>query len=601
MMNFEEVLLEEFCQLPSHDGKVTFVRGGLYRLAAREGKVFLCRESLSTEILSWYEHPVPNDAQILDASPDGSEVLLIVDHSGGRRCIYMTPTQAVILPTDAVTSGCLGPRADEVCIAYCTEDSIRPNCVASYSLETGRLVTLLIEDRVDRGFTVTPTAIHKTCIAVSSSLDDSDLWVIEDDCLPNLIAKLSAERILAVDVLGVPNRHSFVVAARGSEREVLKQITSSFSRTLKTYPSDTSLLSLCSGTEYLYACLQVGEKKIIERCDIESPRDFEVLSIDKLAEMVGLEADDVIIKVEDWVTPPKFAHLDDLSSSAQFQTPYANYRQRRCYALGHDRTEVPFTILVNSSVPTTAALVCVYGAYGVPLDSSFSVPRLSLLDRGVAVVAAHVRGGGELGPKWHRAAVKVNKYRSWCDLISILLELRENHGIDTIAVEGNSAGAYTAAVAAHLYPNLFSALLVSAPFLDPRREMADLNHPLAAIERSEWGDMMADSSVASFYEKYSPLSLPVASYPPTLISVATQDDRVDNSIAEAWAERIVAAGGNVTWNEIAGGHDFNSGALQVKRAKEFAWLLRLIQPGSYNGYASVNDTRQCDRSTDTHP
>ena len=42
-----------------------------------------------------------------------------------------------------------------------------------------------------------------------------------------------------------------------------------------------------------------------------------------------------------------------------------------------------------------------YGAYGYPLPTTFSYSRISLLDRGVIFAIAHVRGGGELGKRWH--------------------------------------------------------------------------------------------------------------------------------------------------------------------------------------------------------
>ena len=43
------------------------------------------------------------------------------------------------------------------------------------------------------------------------------------------------------------------------------------------------------------------------------------------------------------------------------------------------------------------ALLYGYGSYETPIDPSFSVARLSMLDRGMLFAIAHVRGGGEMG------------------------------------------------------------------------------------------------------------------------------------------------------------------------------------------------------------
>jgi len=42
-----------------------------------------------------------------------------------------------------------------------------------------------------------------------------------------------------------------------------------------------------------------------------------------------------------------------------------------------------------------------YGAYGASYPASFSSTRLSLLNRGVVIAIAHIRGGGEMGRKWY--------------------------------------------------------------------------------------------------------------------------------------------------------------------------------------------------------
>ena len=59
-----------------------------------------------------------------------------------------------------------------------------------------------------------------------------------------------------------------------------------------------------------------------------------------------------------------------------------------------------------------------YGAYGIPYPVTFSSSRLSLLDRGVTVAIAHIRGGGELGKRWHDDGRMLGKRNTFTDFIA---------------------------------------------------------------------------------------------------------------------------------------------------------------------------------------
>jgi len=59
-----------------------------------------------------------------------------------------------------------------------------------------------------------------------------------------------------------------------------------------------------------------------------------------------------------------------------------------------------------------------YGSYGISVPVNFSSNRLSLLDRGVIYVVAHVRGGGELGKPWHDAGRMRQKRNTFTDFIA---------------------------------------------------------------------------------------------------------------------------------------------------------------------------------------
>jgi oligopeptidase B len=136
-----------------------------------------------------------------------------------------------------------------------------------------------------------------------------------------------------------------------------------------------------------------------------------------------------------------------------------------------------------------------YGSYGYPLPVSFSPMRLSLLDRGVVMVYAHIRGGGELGDTWHDAGKMALKRNTFTDFIAVTESLTAHgYGSPTrVAIEGGSAGgllmgAVLNIAAASGKPALFRVVLSHVPFVDIMNTMLDATLPLTVGEYEEWGN-----------------------------------------------------------------------------------------------------------------
>jgi hypothetical protein len=91
---------------------------------------------------------------------------------------------------------------------------------------------------------------------------------------------------------------------------------------------------------------------------------------------------------------------------------------------------------------------CRYGAYGNKLDPSFNPAELALLDRGYGIAIAHVRGGGELGWRWHADGRRLQKKNTFLDLIACVDFLVEHKYCSKTSVVGwgRSAGEDAAAV-----------------------------------------------------------------------------------------------------------------------------------------------------------
>jgi oligopeptidase B len=131
-----------------------------------------------------------------------------------------------------------------------------------------------------------------------------------------------------------------------------------------------------------------------------------------------------------------------------------------------------------------------YGSYGYPLPVGFSPTRLSLLDRGVVMVYAHIRGGGELGDSWHDAGKMQLKRNTFTDFIAVTEQLTaQKYGAPTrVAIEGGSAGGLLMGAVTNMRPDLFRVVLSHVPFVDIMNTMLDATLPLTVAEYEEWGN-----------------------------------------------------------------------------------------------------------------
>jgi oligopeptidase B len=136
-----------------------------------------------------------------------------------------------------------------------------------------------------------------------------------------------------------------------------------------------------------------------------------------------------------------------------------------------------------------------YGSYGYPLPLGFSPSRLSLLDRGVVMAYAHIRGGGELGDSWHDAGKMAAKRNTFTDFIAATEALTANGYGDParVAIEGGSAGGLLMGAVVNFAaqagkPQLFSVVLSHVPFVDIMNTMLDASLPLTVAEYEEWGN-----------------------------------------------------------------------------------------------------------------
>jgi oligopeptidase B len=169
-----------------------------------------------------------------------------------------------------------------------------------------------------------------------------------------------------------------------------------------------------------------------------------------------------------------------------------------------------------------------YGSYGYPLPIGFSASRLSLLDRGVVVAYAHIRGGGEMGDLWHDAGKMMVKRNTFSDFIAAAEQLVEKgYGAKgRVAIEGGSAGGLLMGAVVNERPDLFGVVLSHVPFVDVMNTMLDASLPLTVAEYEEWGNPN-EAEAFAYMRSYSPYdNLKAGPCPAMLVKTSLNDSQV---------------------------------------------------------------------------
>jgi oligopeptidase B len=207
------------------------------------------------------------------------------------------------------------------------------------------------------------------------------------------------------------------------------------------------------------------------------------------------------------------------------------YTAQRCWVESADGVRIPISVLGRREVlarGNAPVWLYGYGAYGVSLDPDFDADRLSLLDRGVLVVYAHVRGGGELGAAWHDGGRQAHKHNSFEDFLIVTAALIERGLADPrrIFAVGGSAGGLLVAAALNRQPQAYCGALLEVPFVDVLSSMSDESLPLTQLEYQEWGDprIAAERAAIAAWSPYDQLH--AAAYPPLLVSAGLHDGQV---------------------------------------------------------------------------
>jgi oligopeptidase B len=210
----------------------------------------------------------------------------------------------------------------------------------------------------------------------------------------------------------------------------------------------------------------------------------------------------------------------------------ARYRSERLFATAPDGTRVPVSLVYQLPLERPGGprplLLTGYGAYGVSYDPGFSSSNLSLLDRGMIVAIAHVRGGEEMGRAWYEGGKLLHKRHTFTDFIAAAEHLVAEGftAPDRLAIIGGSAGGLLMGAVTNIRPDLFRAVVSEVPFVDVVNTMLDASLPLTVIEYDEWGNPN-DAESYSYIRSYSPYdNVTAQAYPHMLVTAGLNDPRV---------------------------------------------------------------------------
>ena len=221
-----------------------------------------------------------------------------------------------------------------------------------------------------------------------------------------------------------------------------------------------------------------------------------------------------------------------------------NYVTRRLQARAPDGELVPISVLYHKDTRldgTAPGLVYGYGAYGIAIPASFSIARLSLVDRGFVYAIAHVRGGSDKGRHWYRMGKLEKKPNTFHDFIAAteFLVAQKLMADNKVIAEGGSAGGMLMGAIANLRPDLYAGIVAEVPFVDVLNTMLDDELPLTPPEWPEWGNPRIDPAAFETIKGYSPYdNVRAQAYPAMLVLAGLTDPRVTYWEPAKWVARL---------------------------------------------------------------
>jgi prolyl oligopeptidase len=298
------------------------------------------------------------------------------------------------------------------------------------------------------------------------------------------------------------------------------------------------------------------------------------------------EGDEYWLTVEDFLTPQTLAlgtagggPAEKLKSAPSFfDAKGLEITQHE--ATSKDGTKVPYFQIARAGLKlegTAPTLLYGYGGFEVSMTPGYrALAGAAWMEKGGVYVVANIRGGGEFGPAWHKAALKDKRHRAYEDFVAVADDLvaRKVTSKEHLGIQGGSNGGLLMGNMLTLYPEHFGAIVCQVPLLDMKR----YSHLLAGASwMAEYGDpdKPEEWQYIQTFSPYHNVKKDVK-YPRTLFTTSTRDDRVHPGHARKMVAKLKEVGADVIYYEnVEGGHggaaDNKQKAFMDSLAYSFLW------------------------------
>ncbi|WP_204141452.1 prolyl oligopeptidase family protein [Halomicronema sp. CCY15110] len=337
------------------------------------------------------------------------------------------------------------------------------------------------------------------------------------------------DRLLMTTNQDAPNRKLMLVDPQNPAEENWQTI-------IPEQPEPLRSVSLVGGKLFATYLKDVTSRVYVYAPDGTLESEMELPGLGTVGGFDGEPEDEFTFYVFTSHTVPPTIYRYDIATGAStvFRAPEiafdaSQYETRQVFYPSADGTQIPMFLIHQKGLEfsgNTPTYLYAYGGFNISLVPSFRASHIALLEQGMLVAIANIRGGGEYGRAWHEAAIRDQRPTAFKDFIAAAEYLiHEGYtNADKLAIEGRSNGGLLMGAVMNLRPDLFRVALPGVGVMDMLRFH---KFTIGWNWSAEYGNSDNEADFGYLYD-YSPLhnirdDVP---YPATLIVTADHDDRV---------------------------------------------------------------------------